>query len=153
MMHHPLFFDSDSLICHTTQPNTALLAALALTLKKLGYMADIHSLTSSTNLVWRWNGSLWTILLKLSALLISSRYPMDSKVCSQSFNLSANASSPTRFHGLSGGPSVNLVTYFKAIVKGCPNHCSNRSLAFRYPRDESMNKQHLIVFFATPDVY
>ena len=74
-------------------------------------------------------------------------------MCSQSFNLSANASSPARSHGLSGGPSVNLVMYFKAIVKGCPNCSSNSSLAFRYPRDESMTKQHLIVSFATPDVH
>ena len=61
---------------------------------------------------------------------------MDSKVCSKSFNLSANASSLARSYDLNVGPSVKLVTYFEAIVKGCPNRSSNSSLAFRYPRDD-----------------
>ena len=70
-----------------------------------------------------------------------------------SFNLSTKASNPARSDGLSGGPCVNLVTYFEAIVKGCPNRSSSSSLTFQYPRDESITKQHLMVSFATPDVY
>ena len=103
---------------------------------------------SSTHLIRRWNDSLWTIRLMLSALFISSGYPINSRVCSQSYNLSTKARNPARSHGLSGGPCVNLLTYFEAIVKGCPNRSSSSSLAFRHPRDESMTKQHLMVSLA-----
>ena len=71
--------------------------------------------TSSTNLVQRWNSSLWTIYLKLSALLISSRCPINSKWCSESFSLSSNASNPTWFCGLSAG-SLCWLSY-RCILK------------------------------------
>ena len=76
---------------------------------KLGDVADICSLTSLLNLiresVRRWNGSRWTIHLKFFALFISSRYPIDCKACSQSFNLSAEVSNPARSRGLKPWPN------------------------------------------------
>ena len=100
----PLYLLSD--VMFIMLPNTALFAALAFAAMNaemslmFGLLPDcwIESATS-TNLVRRWNGNLCTILQRLSMLLISSRWPIDSRVCSQFFSLSANSSSPERSDG------------------------------------------------------
>ena len=97
----------DILLCHIDIDNTAKHKVIFSSgLGEVSYVTNICSLTRLldaigyfTNFVRRWNGNLCSILLKLSALLISPKYPIDRNVCSQFFSWSAKANSPARSVG------------------------------------------------------
>ena len=148
------------LFCSVTRDidNTAkhrVVCSSGLTLDKVGCMTDICYLTRLLDAI----GYFYKLCseVKRQSLYNSSQVirtiNIDLNVYSQFFNWSAKAHSPARSVAFKGGPSVNLGAYFDAIVNGCPNRSSNHFFAFWKPTDGCMTTQHLIVLFASPDVY